>query len=78
MAELRRARLRPPLRWGEPDLQGIWSVELLVPLERPAGVTNEFYTDEEVAELDQLRAGYSVFGNHLREQPGTEADVAGA
>ena len=68
----------PNTPWGEPDLQGIWSVELLVPLERPAGVTNEFYTDEEVAELDQLRAGYSVFGNHLREQQGTEADVAGA
>ena len=57
----------PHTPWGEPDLQGIWSVELLVPLERPAGVTSEFYTDEEVAELDQLRAGYSVFGNHVRE-----------
>ncbi len=64
--------------WGEPDLQGIWSVELLVPLERPAGVTNEFYTEEEVAELDRQRAGTSVFGNHLRARPGTEADVAGA
>ena len=64
--------------WGEPDLQGIWSVELLVPLERPAGVTAEFYTEEEVADVDRQRAGTSVFGNHLRAKPGTEADVAGA
>ena len=68
----------PKTPWGEPDLQGIWSVELLVPLERPAGVTGEFYTAEEVAELDNLRAGYSVFGNHLRAEPGSEADVTGA
>ena len=68
----------PQTSWGEPDLQGIWSVELLVPLRRPAGVTGEFYTEEEVAELDGLRAGFSVFGNHLRAEPGSEADVAGA
>ena len=64
--------------WGEPDLQGIWSVELMVPLERPAEVTTEFYTEEEVAGLDDLRRGTSVFGNHLRAEPGSEADVAGA
>ena len=68
----------PQTSWGEPDLQGIWSVELLVPLRRPASVTGEFYTEEEVAELDGLRAGFSVFGNHLRAEPGSEADVAGA
>ena len=68
--------LRTP--WGEPDLQGIWSIELLVPLERPAGVTTEFYTEEQVAELDRERLDYSVFGNHLRADPGSEADVAGA
>jgi hypothetical protein len=68
----------PGTAWGDPDLQGIWSVELLVPLERPVGVTTEFYTDEQVAELDTARAGKSVFGNHLRAAPGTEADVTGA
>ena len=51
---------------------------MLVPLERPAGVTGEFYTAEEVAELDSLRTGKSVFGNHVRAEPGTEADVTGA
>ena len=64
--------------WGEPNLQGLWAVDLLVPLERPAGVTNEFYTQEEVAGLDDQRRGTSLFGNHLRAEPGTEADVAGA
>ena len=64
--------------WGEPDLQGIWSVELLVPLERPPGVTRAFYTEEEVIALDRQRTGTSVFGNHIRAEKGTEADVAGA
>jgi len=68
--------LRTP--WGEPDFQGIWSVALLVPLERPEGVTTEFYTAERQAELDRQRAGFSVFGNHVRAERGTEADVAGA
>ena len=64
--------------WGEADLQGIWSVELVVPLERPAGVTTEFYTEQQVAELDRERAEGSVFGNHVRAPEGSEADVAGA
>ena len=68
----------PQTPWGEPDLQGMWSVELLVPLERPDGITTEFYTEEQVAELDRQRANMSVFGNHLRAEPGSEADVSGA
>lgn len=68
----------PQTPWGEPDLEGIWSVELLVPLERPDGVTTEFYTEEEVAEIDERRIGTSVFGNHVRAERGSEADVAGA
>jgi len=64
--------------WGDPDLQGIWTVEQLVPLERPAGVTKEFYTPEEVKALDEQRSQKSVFGNHVRAERGTEADVAGA
>lgn len=68
--------LRTP--WGEPDFQGIWSVALLVPLKRPEGVTTEFYTAEQQAALDRQRAAFSVFGNHVRAERGTEADVAGA
>lgn len=64
--------------WGEPDLQGIWSVERLVPLERPAGVTREFYTEKEVADLDVERSKKSVFGNAVRQKRGSDADVSGA
>ncbi len=70
------AALKTP--WGEADLQGIWSVEVVVPLERPPGVTSEFYTEKEVAELDHERAKGTVFGNQVRAAPGSEADVAGA
>lgn len=64
--------------WGDPDLQGIWTVEDLVPLERPAGVTKEFYSPEEAKKLDAARATKSVFGNAVRGERGSEADVAGA
>ncbi len=50
----------------------------MVPLERPEGVTTEFYTEEQQAELDRQRAEMSVFGNHVRAERGSEADVAGA
>ena len=76
VAQAQEAARRTP--WGEPDFQGIWSVELLVPLERPDGVATEFYTDEQVAELDGQRSERSVFGNHVRAEPGSEADVSGA
>src|SRR5206468_2605210 len=75
-AKANAAALKTP--WGEADLQGIWSVELVVPLERPPGVTSEFYTEKEVAELDRERAKGTVFGNQVRAAPGSEADVAGA
>src|SRR3989442_11385709 len=75
-ATAKTAALKTP--WGETDLQGIWSVELVVPLERPSGVTSEFYTEKEVAELDHERAKGTVFGNQVRAAPGSEADVAGA
>ena len=44
--------------WGEPDLQGIWTNEYEIPLQRPPQFSNkEFFTDEERAELDGRRAG---------------------
>ena len=75
-ATAKAAGLKTP--WGEEDLQGIWSVELVVPLERPPGVTSQFYTEKEVAELDRERSEGSVFGNHIRAAPESEADVSGA
>lgn len=68
----------PKTPWGAPDLEGIWTVETMVPMERPAAASKDFYTDEEIAKLDAQRSGKSVFGNHVREKQGSEADVAGA
>ena len=35
---------------GQPDLQGFWSNNTITPLQRPKGVTKEFYTKEELLE----------------------------
>jgi len=44
--------------WGEPDLQGIWTDEFETPLQRPAKYANqEFFTEAQRAELDQVRSG---------------------
>jgi hypothetical protein len=44
--------------WGEPDLQGIWTDEFDTPLQRSAKYANqEFFTEVQRAELDQVRSG---------------------
>jgi len=64
--------------WGEPNLQGLWSDEYQIPLERPAKYAGrELLTDEEVAEIDRERANKPSFGEK-RGEKGTERDVAGA
>ena len=63
--------------WGEPDLQGIWTLETDTPLQRPARfATREFLTEQERAALDQERA--ALLGRDRRVERGTELDVAGA
>ena len=67
----------PKTPWGEPDLQGIWSRDVDVPLQRPVKYGNqEFLTDAERAELDRQIAGIlsrdSTEGRRVR---GTERDV---
>src|SRR5437016_9031244 len=50
----------PPLKtaWGEPDLQGIWTDEFDTPLQRsPRYANQEFFTETQRAELDQVRLG---------------------
>jgi len=40
--------------WGDPDLQGTWSNQSPVPLERPAALANKpFYTKEEAAAVEK-------------------------
>ena len=47
----------PRTSWGDPDLQGVWDYRTITPLERrPELGDREFYTDEEIAELEG-RAG---------------------
>jgi hypothetical protein len=56
---------------GQPDLQGFWTNSTYTPMERPDGVTKEFYTVEEAIEAEKLAA------KNESEQtvPGTIADV---
>jgi len=43
--------------WGEPDLQGIWTDEFDTPLQRSPRYTNqEFFTEQQRADLDKERA----------------------
>jgi len=67
----------PKMPWGAPDLQGIWSRDVDITLERPAKYANqEFFTDAQRAELDRQIAGIvgrdSTEGRRAR---GTERDV---
>src|SRR6266852_719845 len=58
--------------WGEPDLQGLWSDEYQIPLQRPAKYAGkEFFTDAELAALDKQRASKPTFGDK-RAEKGTE------
>jgi hypothetical protein len=63
--------------WGEPDLQGIWTVESDTPLQRsPKYASQEFFTAAQREELDRERA--ALLGRDRRVARGTELDVAGA
>src|SRR5213594_1860820 len=63
--------------WGDPDLEGIWTYDHQIPLQRPEKYAGkEFFTDAEIAELDRLRGGQQR--QDYRAQRGTEADVSGA
>src|SRR3954469_3453214 len=56
---------------GHPDLQGFWTNSTYVPLERPAGVTKEFYTQEEMAAIIKRAATNET----KQTTPGTTEDV---
>jgi hypothetical protein len=56
---------------GQPDLQGYWTNNSYVPLERPNGVTKEFYTKEEAL----AAAKRSAEREASQTEPGTTADV---
>jgi hypothetical protein len=56
---------------GQPDLQGIWSNSTITPLERPKGVTTEFFTPEQALEAAKRAAAEEA----EQTEPGTVADV---
>ena len=56
---------------GQPDLQGYWTNSTYVPLERPNGVTKEFYTPQEAAEREKREATRES----SQTTPGTTEDV---
>src|SRR5215510_1766254 len=56
---------------GQPDLQGYWTNNSYTPLERPNGVTKEFYTKEEAVEAAKRAAEREA----AQTEPGTVADV---
>ena len=40
--------------WGDPDLQGTWSNQTPIPLERPAPLANKpFFTKQEAADVEK-------------------------
>ena len=56
---------------GQPDLQGFWTNSTYTPLQRPKGVTKEFYTPEEAAEIEKRAAERES----AETKAGTTADV---
>jgi len=63
--------------WGEPDLQGIWTVETDTPFQRsPKYANQEFFTEAQRAEFDRIRSAQR--GRDNRGEPGSERDVSGA
>lgn len=56
---------------GQPDISGFWSSSTYVPLERPKGVTKEFYTEAEAEEARKASAARDA----EQTTPGTTADV---
>ena len=66
----------PMTSWGDPDLQGVWTDPYATNLQRhPSLGEREFYSEEEVAELDQRRIDSQ---QRPRAAQGSIADVAGA
>jgi hypothetical protein len=56
---------------GQPDLSGYWTNSTYIPLQRPKGVTKEFYTPEE---MDKMEAAAKAREDE-QTVPGTRQDV---
>jgi len=56
---------------GQPDLQGYWTNSTYTPLQRPEGITRDFFTREEAIEIMKKAAA----AESEQTTPGTIADV---
>lgn len=68
----------PKTPWGEPEIAGIWSNPVLVPMERRQELgTREFFTDEEIAkaEAELAEMNRAPGWRELRDQTGTRQGV---
>ena len=76
-AKTPHSRTLPRTPWGDPDLQGIWSIATITPFERPIALAGkQVLTEEEAAELEKqtLKTG----NQDRRDGAGTDADLARA
>jgi hypothetical protein len=70
-----RTAARTP--WGDPDLQGVWSIATITPFERPSALgSRQVLTEQEAAELE--RSNLVNNNQDRRDGAGTDADVARA
>lgn len=67
----------PLTPWGDPDLQGVWSIATITPFERPASLKDKAQlTEQEAAELE--KTNLKTNNQDRRDGTGTDADVARA
>jgi hypothetical protein len=67
----------PRTPWGDPDLQGIWSIATITPFERPTALADkQVLSEEEAADLE--RQTLKTTNQDRRDGAGTDADVARA
>jgi hypothetical protein len=67
----------PRTPWGDPDLQGVWSIATITPFERPAALGDKAQlTAEEAAEIEETNLKSN--NQDRRDGAGTDADVARA
>jgi hypothetical protein len=76
-SRISETRTSPRTPWGDPDLQGVWSIATITPFERPSTLAGkEVLTEQEAAELEKTNL---VTNNQdRRDGAGTDADVARA